>query len=76
VEFTVSEPDPTPAIPAAIDPAKAWMLGLVADADGTLRPARSGALSFGSALRSATAADGETLVCTCPDYCDLEHDAS
>ena len=71
----MSQPNPTPPTPAAIDPAKAWMLGLVVDADGTLRPAPSGALSFGSGSRSAAAADGETLVCTCPDYCDLEHDA-
>ena len=71
----MSQPNPTTETPAAIDPAKAWMLGLVVDPDGSLRPAPSGGLSFGSSSRSATAADGETLVCTCPDYCDLEHDA-
>ncbi len=53
--------------PAAIDPAKAWMLGLVVEDDGTLRPAPAAAPPAFGAL--------DDLRCTCPDYCELEHDA-
>ena len=60
--------------PAAIDPAKAWMLGLVVEADGSLRPAPAPALSFGPARRPETR-DREPLTCSCPDYCEIEHDA-
>ena len=50
---------------AVIDPAKAWMLGVLVEEDGSLRPAPAPALSWGTAERD----------CTCPDYCEAEHDA-
>ena len=57
----------------AIDPAKAWMLGIVVEADGSLRAAPAADLPrFG---RRAETARGERTDCTCPDYCELEHDA-
>ena len=58
--------------PAAIDPAKAWMLGLVVEDDGTLRPAPAAAPPAFGALDER---QREPIHCTCPDYCELEHDA-
>ena len=56
-----------------IDPAKAWMVGVLVESDGSLRAAPAAELpQFG---RRAESAHGETLACTCPDYCELEHDA-
>ena len=56
-----------------IDPAKAWMVGVLVESDGSFRPAPAAELpQFG---RRADSALGETLACTCPDYCELEHDA-
>ena len=56
-----------------IDPAKAWMLGIVVEPDGSLRAVPAAELPrFG---RRAENARGERAECTCPDYCELEHDA-
>ena len=58
----------------AIDPAKAWMLGVLVDADWSLRAAPSVPLAFGSPdRRDDRRLEAET--CTCPDYCEIEHDA-
>ena len=57
----------------AIDPAKAWMVGIFVEADGSLRAAPAADLPwFG---RRAEAPRGEPIACACPDYCELEHDA-
>ena len=58
--------------PAAIDPAKAWMLGLVVEDDGTLLPAPAAAPPAFGALDEGRR---QPIRCTCPDYCELEHDA-
>lgn len=50
------------------------MLGLVVEPDGSLAPMPAAALSFGPARRP-DARDRPPLTCTCPDYCELEHDA-
>ena len=55
---------PQRARAAVIDPAKAWMLGVLVEADGSLRPAPAPALSWGTRERD----------CTCPDFCEAEHD--
>jgi hypothetical protein len=60
-----------PAPAAVIDPAKAWMLGVLVEEDGSLRPAPAPALSWGTRER-----DGRREVarpCTCPDFCEAEH---
>jgi hypothetical protein len=56
----------------AIDPAKAWILGVLVEDDGSLRPPPATAISWGSGEREGRRR--ETPICTCPDYCDLEHD--
>jgi hypothetical protein len=58
---------------AAIDPAKAWMLGVLVDEDGSLRPVPSLSLSWHPLDLDERQAD--VMSCTCPDYCDLEHGA-
>ena len=57
---------------AAIDPAKAWMLGVVVEEDGSLRPVPSLPIAWQPLDLDDRQADVQS--CTCPDYCDLEHD--
>ena len=61
------------AADAVIDPAKAWMLGVLVEADGSLRPAPAPALSWGTPSRDVRR--GAERDCSCPDYCEAEHDA-
>ena len=56
-----------------IDPAKAWMVGVVVASDGSLRPAPAAdPPRFG---RGAMPGGGESLACECPDYCEVDHAA-
>ena len=57
---------------AVIDLAKAWMLGVVVEDDGSLRPVPSLPIAWQSLDLEDRQADVQS--CTCPDYCDLEHD--
>ena len=57
----------------AIDPRHAWMLGIVVDDDGSLRPAPSAGDPRFGALRPDLPHD-ELPTCTCPDYCELDHE--
>ena len=59
--------------PSAIDPARAWILGIVVEDDGQFRPVPAA----GSPELTARTWDDETRPasdCTCPDYCEVEHD--
>jgi len=68
-----AQPAPTTARTSdAIDPAHAWILGIVVDDDGQFRPAPVAGGPQRSYISGSAAEDAP--VCTCPDYCELEHD--
>ena len=67
-----AQPAPTTARTSdAIDPAHAWILGIVVDDDGQFPRRRS---PGGRSARTSAGAPGRRAGLTCPDYCELEHD--
>ena len=74
--MTIQRPAASTAIRrSAIDPARAWILGIVVEDDGRLSPAP---VAAGPHLAVAWAettpgAAVEPPACTCPDYCALDH---